>query len=245
MEVIVTLPSTTQDVGEQLSRQFAIQKVNNRQALYQIMGSIKFLCRQGLALRGDKEEKDGNLRQLLSMKAECDANLAEWLIRKENVYTSPEIQNEIIKLMGIQILRDIALNLQSSPFLSIMADETTDSSNREQVTLFIRWVSDDFQVHEEFLGLYHVASIDAATLTSVIHDIFMRLNLSIERLRGQCYDGASTMSGSKSGVAKRISELEPRAIFTHCYGHSLNLAACDTIKKMKVMRDALETTHNY
>ena len=124
-----------------------------------------------------------------------------------------------------------------------MADETTDSSNREQVTLFIRWVSDDFQVHKEFLGLYHVASIDTATLTSVIHDIFMRLNLSIERLRGQCYNGASTMSGSKSGVAKRISEVEPRAIFTHCYRHSLNLADCDTIKKMKVMRDALETTH--
>jgi hypothetical protein len=51
------------------------------------------------------------------------------------------------------------------------------------------------------------------------------------------------MSGSRSGVAKRISELEPRAVFTHCYGHALNLAACDTVKSMKVMRDALETTH--
>ncbi len=67
--------------------------------------------------------------------------------------------------------------------------------------------------------------------------------LSIEKLRGQCYDGASTMAGSRTGVAKRISELEPRAIFTHCYGHSLNLAACDTLKKSKVMKDALELTH--
>ena len=106
--------------------------------------------------------------------------------------------------------------------------------------LFLRWVADDLQ---EFLGLYHVDSINAATLTSVIKDIFLRLNLSIGNLRGQCYDGASAMSGSRSGVAKRISELEPRAIFTHCYGHALNLAACDTIKKSKVMKDALETTH--
>ncbi len=123
-----------------------------------------------------------------------------------------------------------------------MADETTDNSNKEQVTLFLRWVTDDLQVHEEFLGLYHVDSINAATLTAVIQDLFVRLNLCLERLRGQCYDGASSMSGRRSGVAKRIRELEPRALFTHCYGHALNLAACDTIKGMKVLKDALDTT---
>ena len=31
-------------------------------------------------------------------------NLTEWLKRKENVYTSPDIQNEVIKLFGLQIL---------------------------------------------------------------------------------------------------------------------------------------------
>ena len=73
----------------------------------------------------------------------------------------------------------------------------------------------------------------------------MRFNRSIGKLHGQCYDGASNMSGSRSGVAKRISELEPRAYFTHCYGHALNLAACDTLKKSKVMKDALEERLNY
>ena len=51
------------------------------------------------------------------------------------------------------------------------------------------------------------------------------------------------MSGSRSGVAKRISELEPRAILTHCYGHAHNSATCDTLKKSKVMKNALELTH--
>ena len=98
-------------------------------------------------------------------------------------------QNEIVKMMGLQIFRDITTNLQRSPFLTILADETTDASNREQVTLFLRWVTDDLQVHEEFLGLYHVNGIDAATLTSVIQDLFVRLNVSLERLRGQCMMG--------------------------------------------------------
>ncbi len=123
----------TRDIGEQLSHQHALQKVQNRQALFQILSAIRYLARQGLALRGDGDEVDGNLQQLLRMKAEEDSNLTEWLKRKENVYTSPDIQNELLKLMGFQVLREIATELQNSPFITVMADETTDASNREQV----------------------------------------------------------------------------------------------------------------
>ena len=69
------------------------------------------------------------------------------------------------------------------------------------------------------------------------------MNLPMSKLRGQCYDGASVMSGIRSGVAKQIADIEPRAIFTHCYGHALNLAVADTVKQSKVMRNALETTY--
>ena len=226
-----------------MSRQHAQQKLDSRHALHEIFILVKYLCRQGLPFRGDKEEKDGNLNQLLYMKAEKDAILANWLKRKENVYKSPTIQNEIIKLMGLSILRNIVADLQKAPFLAIMADETTDTSNREQVTLFLRWVTDTLDVNEEFLGLYHVDSIEAARIAMVITDVFQRYGLSLGRLRGQCYDGASAMSGSRSGVAKRILDLEPKAFFVHCYGHALNLSACDTLKQCKVLCDALETTH--
>ena len=36
------------------------------------------------------------------------------------------------------------------------------------------------------------------------------------------------MAGARAGVAVKIQELEPRAVFTHCYGHALNLAVNDT-----------------
>lgn len=81
------------------------------------------------------------------------------------------------------------------------------------------------------------------TLAAVIKDIMTRLNQSMSKLRGQCYDGCSTMSGARSGVAKRITDEEPRALFMHCYGHSLNLAASDTVKNSRLMRNALDTTH--
>ena len=50
------------------------------------------------------------------------------------------------------------------------------------------------------------------------------------------------MSGPRSGVAKKISDLESRAVYTHCYSHSLNLACMGTIKSSRVMQEALDIT---
>ena len=47
------------------------------------------------------------------------------------------------------------------------------------------------------------------------------------------------MTGTKRGVVKQMQQVEPRAIFTHCYGHALNLAESDAVKANKLLRDAL------
>ena len=106
----------------------------------------------------------------------------------------------------------------------------------------LRWVDDTLCVHEDFIGLYSLPTIQASSIVLAVRDTLTRLNLPIAKARGQCYDGASNMSGVRNGVATQIQEDEPRAIYTHCYGHSLNLAASDTIRKCKVMKAALETT---
>ena len=144
--------------------------------------------------------------------------------------------------MAISFLRNITTSLQTSQFLTLMMDETTDISNKEQVTFTIRWVSEDLEVHEEFIGLYEVPAIGAATLATVAKDTFTRLNLSFSKLQGQCYDGASAMKGIRSGLVLRIQELEPRAVYTHWYGHSINLAANDALKGSKLLKDALDMT---
>ena len=37
--------------------------------------------------------------------------------------------------------------------------------------------------------------------------------------------------------------MEPRAVYTHCHGHSLNLACADTINTCKLLKVALDTAH--
>ena len=145
--------------------------------------------------------------------------------------------------MSHSVLPQIAASLQSTNFLTIMVDETTDVSNKEQVVICFRWVDSNLEAHEEFIGLHVVESTQASVLYSMVCDILLRLNLSISKLRGQCFDGASVMSGTRSGLAKRIADAEPRAVFTHCYGHALNLACSDAVKNCQIMKNSLDTCY--
>ena len=93
---------------------------------------------------------------------------------------------------------------------------------------------------EHFIGLYQVDTISSASLVSAIRDVLVHLNTSIADCRGQCYDGASNMSGAKNGVASILLEEESRALYTHCYAHALNLAVADVIKRSRICRDSLD-----
>ena len=67
------------------------------------------------------------------------------------------------------------------------------------------------------------------------------MNVNIANCRGQCYDGASNMSGARKGVAKLINQEESCAIYMHCYGHALNLAVGNCIKYSNICKDSLDT----
>ena len=91
--------------------------------------------------------------------------------------------------------------------------------------------------------LYNIPDTTADTITTGIKDVLSEMKFQIQRYRVQCYDGASSMAGSRQGVAHQILDEESRALFTHYYGHSLNLAMCDTLKNCKLAHDALDTTN--
>ena len=114
-----------------------------------------------------------------------------------------------------------------------MADTCTACSNNEQFTLCIHWTDSDQQDHESFIGLYQVETIDADCLFGAIKDVLLRMGVQLARCRGQCYDGASNMSGATNGAAAKITAEEGRALYTHCYGHALNLAVPDSLRRVK------------
>ena len=64
------------------------------------------------------------------------------------------------------------------------------------------------------------------------------MGLNIENERGQFHDGAATMSGTKRGLATQIKSLTKNVLYTHCYGHALNLVINHCTRKVEVLKDA-------
>ena len=140
------------------------------------------------------------------------------------------IKNEIIAIIANHVIRDLVSEIRGG-FFSIICDEYTDISNKEQLTICIRWVDKELEAHEDFLGFYNVPDIGAETIVSAIKDVLLKLQLSLVNCRGQCYDGACNMMGLKTGVTKRIQDLQPKAYPTHCHGHSFSLRWPNTVFK--------------
>ena len=119
--------------------------------------------------------------------------------------------------MAFKILQELASFLHATPFYTVMMDETTGVSNCEQVMVFLRWVSEDFEVNEEYMGLY---LIKAEILFSGIKDFLLRFNLALSNISGQSYDAAAAMAKYKLGVATRLLQEQPKALYSYCYGHA-------------------------
>ena len=121
--------SETKDIVETLSESYANEKNKNREYLLKILQNVRFLARQDLALRGDGLEENSNFVQLFPLRAEDD--------------------DAFIKEMIIKKIDKY----------TIMANEVTDASNREQVIVCLRWIDEQFEAHEEFIELHKVDKI--------------------------------------------------------------------------------------
>ena len=170
-----------------------------------------------------------SFNQLCRLSGEDEPRLMAWLKKKTDKYTSGEMQNNMLQIMGLTILRKIATCLQNSDFISIMADKTSELSNHEQLVICIRWIDDKLEALEDFIGLQKLKRADASSITALIKTLLIRMNLSIHKAKRQCYDCCITMSGAKTGVATQMKKSETRCLYCNCYGHSLNLACADCL----------------
>lgn len=221
-----------QNVSTMLSESHDKKVAKNAQIVKSLLKCVCFCGRQGIALRGHREDSTapedsnmGNFIELVKFRAENDEVLNTYLktAPKNALYTSKTIQNEMIEVIGTAIENQIIQEIKAAKFFTILADEVTDCSNLEQVSLVIRFVDAEKNIREEFLGFITVERITGEYLATALLSWLKYHNLDVAFCRGQGYDGASSMSSSKTGVQGRIRSISPTALYTHCHSHQLNL----------------------
>ena len=113
--------------------------------------------------------------------------MRQWLQQKE--YIPPVIINEMVLLMGQTILKEIIANVKDNLWYSLIADEATDVSHTEQLSITIRWVDKEYQVHEDMLGLKELRDTKATTIHYEIKHVLIRCSLPVS----QCGDRLTTV----------------------------------------------------
>ena len=120
----------------------------NRHIIRQIVRAILFLGKQGLPFRGDNEDLNitknpGNFLALLKCFSESDSILFDHLNKpraKNATYISPRSQNEIINVIGHDIiLANIVAEVKQSKFYSVLADEVSCHNLSNYMFVFDLW----------------------------------------------------------------------------------------------------------
>lgn len=124
----------------------------------------------------------------------------------------------------------------------IIADETTDCSNLEQIAFCLRFFSTRRQqITEMFVGFELAPDLRGKALAAQIISFIRGLGLQLQHLVGQGYDGASAMAGEFNGVQKFVREEAPLAAYVHCSCHCLNLALakCACVREIETVITAI------
>ena len=95
-----------------------------------------------------------------------------------------------------------------------------------------RFVNQKGEVLERLLGVQHVVDTTSANLKRSLDAMFVKHDLSMSRLRGQGYDGASNMRGELHGLKTLILADNPHAFYVHCFAHQLQLVVVAVVKNV-------------
>ena len=226
----------------------------NRGFIKLIFQMVLYLGQQGLAFRGHRDDlkhvlneniNAGNFAELLNLLARSNNETAIKILHempKNASYRSPKIQNECIDTIGETISSKLSEKINKSRWFSILADEACDITSKEQMALCVRFLNDERKIEERFLAFVECGyGQSGEAISKTILETLNLLKIDMKNCRGQGYDGTGAMAGSVRGVAKRISDIYPAALYCHCCSHKLNLCVCRMIR-IELVRNTFDVS---
>lgn len=223
---------------------------DDRKKMIPIFKTIVLCGRQNIPLQMDDlndprnpnnpSATTGNIRALLKYKMDIEAAPV----------AIPTTQNEIIDCCKIYIQEKLLDEIRGNYF-AIIADEASDSSNEGQLALLLRFIDKSGEIREDFLEFIKCPSLESCDIAELILDtITNKYKLDMKMCVGQCYDGASNISGVLPDVASIITAEYPNALyFNSASSHRLSLLVASSCQpedeqSIKNMMESIKKTHD-
>lgn len=107
------------------------------------------------------------------------------------LYTSPQIQNEIIQAASISLRKYIVDEINKADYLTLLVDGTKDKHGIETLSVAFRYVNEHGNVVERIIGFNIANDQSAEGIFTVLLKMFDDFGIDAlrQRLLSQCYDG--------------------------------------------------------
>ena len=137
-------------IANSLNETYSIQVQRNRKVLKSIMDTVQFCGRQGIVLRGHRDDSmhlddqcnnPGNFQAVLQFHCNAgdnDLSLHFKECARNSTYRSKTIQNEILNVFGDMIKKTIIPEVKAGKHYAIIADEVQDAASIEQISVVLR-----------------------------------------------------------------------------------------------------------
>jgi Domain of unknown function (DUF4371)/hAT family C-terminal dimerisation region len=158
-------------------------------------------------------------------------------------HTNDKSGFEFLESIVSVIQKNLFEELNLSSHWSIMIDETNTITNNKYLAIVGKYMVDNMP-YMRYLGMVELESTDGENIFNQIRLFCNDNEISSQRIIHFGSDGASNMTGYKSGVAARLRKMNPFMSSNHCVSHRLHLAGKDASDKVLYFEKYEETLKN-
>ena len=133
-------------------------------------------------------------------------------------------------------MNKIIHEVKSAKFFSILADEVSDVSAKEQMPIVLRFIDSEANIREEFVKFVYLDGTSGQQIADGIKKEIREMGLDMVNCREQGYHGAGNMSGKYIGAAQLVKNDHPKALYIHCASHRLNLCVSNSCQIPSIIK---------
>ncbi|XP_050547950.1 uncharacterized protein LOC126909558 [Daktulosphaira vitifoliae] len=162
--------------------------------LHRVVCTIQFLSERGLAFCGEDEnfgsKHNRNYLECLELISKCDPFIANHISNHGNKgrgnvsYLSSTICDEFISLMSKTVIDNIVIQIKKLKYFSIIVDSTPDNTKVDQLTIIIRFMTDNSSVVERFVGFFESVDHKSEDMETALLQRFTDLDINFKNCRG-------------------------------------------------------------
>ena len=228
------------------------QKAASRQIIG-LFYNVHFLVKENVAIL--KAKKLHRLVDYQLSRFACASERAEASTSQEQAvgdllpqsHRSYSSSWEIIHALNSVVEDELLNELRQANFFSCLADESTDITINQQLSLYVRYTSQG-KVNVRFLKLLFLQSTTADAIASSIVGFLQSVNVDLCRLVMFTSDGANVMLGSHNGVHVKLRAHSPALLEYQCVAHREALAvgqAYETVAYLKKVEGILKGLYSH